>query len=84
MWRKYRLRFSLKINWILRKMSDKKSLSIQREEILMEQIRTYSLYDKCKISYKEHGVNRKAWSKVAEKLHFMQNGIYKCRVEELG
>ena len=42
MWRK----FSLKINWTLGKMSDKKSLSIQEEKILMEQIRTYSLRQK--------------------------------------
>ena len=70
MWRKYRFRLNLKINWTLRKMSDKKSLSIQREEILMEQIRTYSLYDKSKMLYKEHDVNRKTWSKVAEKIAF--------------
>ena len=36
---KLRSKFSLKINWTLEKMSYKKSLSIQDEEILMEQIR---------------------------------------------
>ena len=47
MWRKFRFRFSWKINWTLGKMSDKKSLSIQGEEILMEQISNYPcLYDK--------------------------------------
>ena len=39
MWRKFRIRFSLKINWTLAKMSDKKSLSVQEKEILMEQIK---------------------------------------------
>ena len=57
-------------------MSDEKSLSIQVEEILMEQIRSYPcLYDKSKIPYKEREVNRNAWSKVAENLDFMQNGV---------
>ena len=36
---KLRSKFSLKINWTLEKMSYKKSLSIQDEEILMEQIK---------------------------------------------
>ena len=35
------------------------------------------------MSYKEREVNRNAWSNVAEKLDFIQNGIYKCRDEEL-
>ena len=48
-------------------MYDKKSLSIQVEEILMEQIKTYPcLYNKSKMSYKERDVKRNAWSKVAE------------------
>ena len=52
MWKKFRFEFSLKINWALGKMSDKKSLSIQVEEIIMEQIRTYPcLYDKRKMSH---------------------------------
>ena len=60
-------------------MSDKKSFSIQVEEILMEQIRNYPcLYNKSKMLYKEFDVSRDAWIKVAEKLDFMQNGIYKC------
>ena len=50
----------------------------------MEQIRTYPcLYDKSKTSYKERDVNRNAWSKVAEKLDFIQNSIYKCIYEKL-
>ena len=64
-------------------MPDKKSLSIQVEEILMEQIRTYlCLYDKSKMSYKECNLDRHAWSKSAEKLDFIQNK-YKCRHEKL-
>ena len=40
----------------------------------MEQIKNYPcLYDKSKMSYKECDVNRNAWSKVAEKLDFIQN-----------
>ena len=59
-------------------MFDKKSFSIQEEEILMELIRIYHcLYDKSKKSYKERDVNRNAWSKVAKKLNFLQDGIYK-------
>ena len=55
-------------------MSDRKSLSIQKEELLMEEIRSYlCLFDKSKMSFKEHDVNRNAWSKVAEKLNFIQN-----------
>ena len=55
-------------------MSDRKSLSIQKEELLMEQIMSYlCLFDKSKMSFKEHDVNRNAWSKVAEKLNFIQN-----------
>ena len=55
-------------------MSDRKSLSIQKEELLMEQIRSYlCLFGKSKMSFKEHDVNRNAWSKVAEKLSFIQN-----------
>ena len=37
MWRKFRFVVSVKINRALGKVSDKKSLSIQEEEILMEQ-----------------------------------------------
>ena len=58
-------------------MSDKKSLSIQVEEILMKQKTTYPcLYDKTKMSYKEGDVNRNA-----EKLDFIQNK-YKYRQEK--
>ena len=65
-------------------MSDKKSLSIQVEEMLMEQRRSHPcLYDKSKMSYKEHDVSRNAWNKVAEKLDFIQNGIYKCSYEKI-
>ena len=64
-------------------MSEMKSLSIQEEEILMEQIWNYPcLYDKSKMSYKERDVNKNAWSKVALKLAFIQNGIYECRYEK--
>ena len=49
----------------------------------MEQIRTYTcIYDGSKMSYKERDVNRNARSRVAEKLDFMQNGIYKCRYKK--
>ena len=51
-------------------MSDKKSLSIQEEEILMEQIRILSLYGRNKISWKEHDVNSNAWSKAAKEVGF--------------
>ena len=34
------------------------------------------------MSYKERDVNRNAWSKVAEKLNFIQNGICKCRYQK--
>ena len=47
-------------------MSEKKSLSIQEEEIL----KGLSLYDKSKMSYKKHGINRNALSKFAEKNRF--------------
>ena len=58
-------------------MSDKKTLSIQEEEIFFEKIGTYPcLYDKSKMSYKERVVNRNTWSKVAEKLDFMQSFVY--------
>ena len=84
MWRKFRYGFRLKIDWALGKMSDKQSLSVQAEEILMEQIRTYPcLYNKSKMSYKERDVKRNAWSKVAEKLDLVQNDMYKCRSEKL-
>ena len=50
----------------------------------MEEIRNYPcLYDKTKMSCKESDVNRNAWSKVAEKLDFIQNGICKCRYKKL-
>ena len=53
-------------------MSDEKSMSIQEEEILMEQLKIYPcLYDKSEKSYKERNVNRNAWSKVAERLDFL-------------
>ena len=65
-------------------MTGKKSLSIQEEEILMEQLRNcLCLYSKSKISCNERGINRNAWSEVAEKLDFIQNVIYKCRYEQL-
>ena len=35
------------------------------------------------MSFKEHDANRNAWSKVAEKLDFLQNSICKCRCEKL-
>ena len=58
MWRKFRFGFSLKINWT----SEKNSLSTQGEEIIL---------DRSKVAYKEGGVNRNEWSKVAEKFDFM-------------
>ena len=33
--------------------------------------------------YKEHDVNRNAWSKIAQKIGFHTNGICKCRCEKL-
>ena len=58
-------------------MSDKKIISIQLEEIPMEQIRTYHcLYDKSKMSYKEHGVNRNAWSKKLQKSRISFKTVY--------
>ena len=78
MWIKFRFRFSLKVNWTLEKCLTK-HLSTQEEVILIELIRNYlCLYDKSENSNKEYDVNRNAWSKVAEKLDFIQNGIYKC------
>ena len=63
-------------------MSGKKAFSIQLKEILMEQKTTYPcLHDKSEMSYKKGDVNRNAWSRVAEKLYFIQN-IYKCRQEK--
>ena len=60
-------------------MYDKKSLSIQDQEMLMEQIRNYPcLYNKSKMSYKERDVNRNAWSKVVKKFDFKQN-VWKTR-----
>ena len=42
-------------------MPDKKSLSIQEEEMLMEQIKNSPcLYDKREKSYKERDINRNA------------------------
>ena len=68
------------MNLTLGKISDKKSLSIQEEEILMELIRTYPcLYDKRKMLYKEGDVNRNAMGKVAENLNFIQ--IILCNVD---
>ena len=81
MLRKFRFGFSVKIN--LGEMSDKKSLSIQVEEILIEQIRTYPyLYDGSKKLCKERNINRNTWSKVAENLDLIHN-IYKFRHEKL-
>ena len=81
MLRKFRFGFSLKIS--LGEMSDKKSLSIQVEEILIEQIRTYPcLYDESKKLCKERNVNRNTCSKVAENLDLIHN-IYKFRHEKL-
>ena len=57
-------------------MSHKKSLSIYEEEILMKQI-------KAKEHDKELDVNRNAWSKVAEIMDFIQNGVYKYGYEKL-
>ena len=60
-------------------MYGKKSLSIQDQEIIMEQIRNYPcLYNKSKMSYKERDVNRNAWSKVVKKFDFKQN-VWKTR-----
>ena len=60
-------------------MYDKKSLSIQDQEIIMEQTRNYPcLYNKSKMSYKERDVNRNAWSKVVKKFDFKQN-VWKTR-----
>ena len=56
MWRKFRIKFSLKINWTFGK----------KEEIL----KGLSLYDKSKMSYKKHDINRNALSKFAEKIRF--------------
>ena len=60
-------------------MYGKKSLSIEDQEIIMEQIRNYPcLYNKSKMSYKERDVNRNAWSKVVKKFDFKQN-VWKTR-----
>ena len=65
------------MNLTFGKMHDKKTLSIQEEEIFLEKIGTCPcLYDKSKMSYKERDVNRNAWSKVAGKLDFMQRFVY--------
>ena len=72
------------MNLALGKISDKKSLSIRGEEVLMEQIRTYPcLYDKSKMSYKEGDVNRNAWGKVAEKLDSIQIVLYNADIKNL-
>ena len=72
------------MNLALGKISDKKSLSIREEEVLMEQIRTYPcLYDKSKMSYKEGDVNRNAWGKVAEKLDSIQIVLYNADIKNL-
>ena len=58
-------------------MADKKSLSMQEEESLMEEIKNYPcLYDKSKTWYREREVSRNTWTKAAEKLDVMQNSIY--------
>ena len=72
------------MNLALGKISDKKSLSIQEEEVLMEQIRTYPcLNGKSKMSYKEGDVNRNVWGKVAEKLDFIQIVLYNVDIKNL-
>ena len=72
------------MNLALGKISDKKSLSIQVEEVLMEQIRTDPcLYEKSKMSYKEGDVNRNAWGKVAEKLDSIQIVLYNADIKNL-
>ena len=72
------------MNLTLGRMFDKKSLSIQEEEMLMEQISTYPcLYNKCKMSYKEGDANKNAWNKFAEKLDFIQNSLYNVDIKNL-
>ena len=54
-------------------------LSMQKVELLMKELKNYPcLYDKSEKWYRERDVNRNAWSRVAERLDFMLNGIYKC------
>ena len=72
------------MNLTLGKMSDKKSLSIQEEEILMEQIKelSLSLWQKQNI-VKGRWHNRNGWSKVAEKLHLIQSILYNIDLKNL-
>ena len=49
----------------------------------MEQIRSYLCLCEQSEMYKECDINRNAWSKVAEKLDFLQNCICRCRYEKL-
>ena len=59
-------------------MSDKKNLSLEEKEQLVEVVRTYPcLYDKSKKECKDKNVCENAWEKVIEKLEFIENG--KCR-----
>ena len=73
------------MNLTLGKMSDKKSLSIQEEEILMEQIKdlSLSLWRQKQNIVKGRWHNRNGWSKVAEKLYLIQNILYKIDIKNL-
>ena len=56
-------------------MADKKILSLQEDELLSEEVRSFPcVYDKSQKGYKEKDVVRNAWSKVAEKLDFIEDG----------
>ena len=53
------------------------SLSLQEEEMLAERVKEVpALHDKQAKSYKEKGVVKNAWGKVAENLDFVENGNY--------
>ena len=58
-------------------MSHKENLSLEEKEQLAKAVRTYlCLYDKNKKEYKDKNVCENAWTKVIEKLEFIENG--KC------
>ena len=58
-------------------MSHKENLSLEEKKQLAKAVRTYlCLYDKNKKEYKDKNVCENAWTKVIEKLEFIENG--KC------
>ena len=58
-------------------MSHKENFSLEEKEQLAKAVRTYlCLYDKNKKEYKDKNVCENAWTKVIEKLEFIENG--KC------